>query len=355
MNYAQSRKCEPGEMLAQLLRGAWRAEMPALSLSKTQVRAAVPLAVKGGCAALAYARLRSLADYAPLARDTLRPEYMANGLRTASLLYHLPRLIDALRDAGIEPLLFKGWAIARHYPELALHPMGDIDFFVPAAQLSSARAVTARLQIDAFRADWHTGTQDKKHAARVTGRTLDELYARAETAELGSTRVRVLSPEDHLHLLCMHFLRHGGWRPLWLCDIAVALETRGRDFDWARALGEGQTADWIVGVLGAAHRLLGAEIQDTPCAARANDLPSWFVSAILKEWADPDPARHHPPDPIRLVWKQPRKFARALSGRWHNPIEASVMMGAPFDDAPRAWYPTRYWLRQGADFVKRPR
>jgi hypothetical protein len=355
MNQSQSQFEHDGERLAQFLRGAWRAEPPPLSQNEAQARAVVPLALKGGCAGLAYWRLRKFPAFTALAQELLRAAYVENGIRAASSVYQLQGLADALRDAGIEPLLFKGWAIARHYPELALRPMGDVDLFVAPAQLERARGIVAQKQTDAFRVDLHTEPEDALHATRVTGRTLDDLYARSERVTLGSTHVRVLSPEDHLHLLSMHFLRHGGWRPLWLCDIAVALETRARDFDWARALGEGKTADWVTCVLGAAHQLLDARIEDTPCVERAQQLPRWFVATILAEWSDPDPACHYPPDPIRRVWKQPRKLTRALRARWFNPIEASVMLNAPFDETPRVWYQARYWLKQFADFVTRPR
>lgn len=355
MSDTSQRNLRPGERLAQLLRRAWRAEPPPFALTEAQTRAVIPLAVKGGCAGLAYWRLRHVPAFAAFAQETLRAEYIKNGLRTASWLYHLPLLVNALRDAGIEPILFKGWAIARHYPELALRPMGDVDVFVPAAQIERARAVVIEKHTDAFSVDLHTETQDAQHASHVTGRTLYELYARSEMATLGSTQVRVLSPEDHLHLLCLHFLRHGGWRPLWLCDIAVAIETRPLEFDWARALGDGRTADWMACVLGAAQQLLGAKIEDTPCAARANQLPRWFIPAILREWDDPDPARHFPPDPMQRVWHNPRKLVRALRGRWRNPVEASAMSDAPFDETPRAWYQAQDWLRQGANFVTRSR
>ena len=43
--------------------------------------------------------------------------------------------------------------------------------------------------------------------------------------------------EDQLRQLCLHLLRHGACRPLWLCDVAVMLESLPGDFDWDRCLG----------------------------------------------------------------------------------------------------------------------
>jgi hypothetical protein len=49
--------------------------------------------------------------------------------------------------------------------------------------------------------------------------------------ELNGAKIRILGAEDHLRLLCLHLLKHGAWRPLWLCDVAAALESRPSSFD----------------------------------------------------------------------------------------------------------------------------
>ena len=49
-----------------------------------------------------------------------------------------------LRSVGIEPILAKGWAIARLYPERGMRPYGDIDLCVhPDHFLKAFLAVTA--------------------------------------------------------------------------------------------------------------------------------------------------------------------------------------------------------------------
>src|SRR5205823_7319953 len=103
---------------------------------------------------------------------------------------------------------------------------------------------------------------------------VDELYDRSQLVPLGGAEVRVLGPEDHLRFLCLHLLGHGAWRPLWLCDIAVALEARPPDFDWDHCLGgDPRRSDWVACSLGVAHQLLGARVDDTPIAERAQRLP----------------------------------------------------------------------------------
>ncbi len=49
---------------------------------------------------------------------------------------------------------------------------------------------------------------------------------RSQLVNLDGVDVRVPGLEDHLGILCLHLLHHGAFRPLWLCDIAAALETR---------------------------------------------------------------------------------------------------------------------------------
>ena len=61
---------------------------------------------------------------------------MADALRMEALLL-IPRAVALavrpLTEAGLEPLVFKGPAVAARYPEPGLRPMDDIDLLLPAA------------------------------------------------------------------------------------------------------------------------------------------------------------------------------------------------------------------------------
>src|SRR5262249_5230360 len=158
---------------------------------------------------------------------------------------------------GIEPLLFKGWAIARLYPEPGLRASGDIDLCVRPEEYAAALAALRDVPEAAGRLDIHRGFSPRHLGfSLLNDRTLDALYEREEWVSLGDTRVRILSPEEHLRFLCLHLLGHGGWRALWLCDVAVALESRPSTFDWDRCLsGDRRRSDWVACTLGLAHRL----------------------------------------------------------------------------------------------------
>src|SRR5690348_11322211 len=57
----------------------------------------------------------------------------------------------ALRALQIEPILLKGWSVARHYPDPATRHLGDIDLMVRKDHLGKAK------QACQGNIDWHTG------------------------------------------------------------------------------------------------------------------------------------------------------------------------------------------------------
>jgi Uncharacterised nucleotidyltransferase len=170
---------------------------------------------------------------------------------------------------------------------------------------------------------------------------------------IGDTDVRILGPEDQLHYICLHFLRHGAWRPLWLCDIAAAVEARPENFDWHLCLGDDPlVADWVACAIGLAHQLLEARVDDTPVARRARNLPRWLVPAVLREWEAPYFERHVPTGTLMEALRHPASLPRALRVRWRNPVEATIRTRAPMNDLPRLPFQVYNVLQQASSFVK---
>jgi len=165
------------------------------------------------------------------------------------------------------------------------------------------------------------------------------VFDRSQVVRLGDAEVRVPCAEDHLRILSLHMLRHGAWRPLWLCDVAMALESRPSDFDWDLCLGSNrQRADWIACCIGLAHKLLGANVDDNTVAERARHLPGWLVSNVLKQWETPFSTAQAPMNhdaPMVNYIRHPRGLLADLLRRWPNPIEATVYVGGPFNELPR--------------------
>jgi len=163
-------------------------------------------------------------------------------------------------------------------------------------------------------------------------RQADHIFARSELVRLDNLDVRVLCPEDNLRFLCLHLLRHGAVRPLWLADIAVLLETLTSDFDWDRCLsGSRRHADWVTCAIGLAHHLLDAYVQGTPVEARIKRLPSWLVPPVLKGWGTPCET----PRQVANYLRHPIGLSRELLHHWPNPIEATMTVQGPFNELPR--------------------
>jgi hypothetical protein len=148
----------------------------------------------------------------------------------------------------------------------------------------------------------------------------------------------MLGAEDHLVVLIRHFLRHNAWRPMWLCDIATAVESRPTDFDWDRCLSRPRhQRGWVACTLGLAHELLGAHLDGTPFAGRARHLPTWLVPAVLRQWD----RCLGPGERERVVhycashWQHPMQIFRQACERWDMPIAATMAFHGPFNEFPR--------------------
>jgi hypothetical protein len=266
------------------------------------------------------------------AARTLQQAYRLHAIHTAVYEQMLPGLFGALRSAGVEPLLIKGWAVARLYPEPGLRPYGDFDLVVRPEQYAAAVNVLNEGTCDECPVDLHRGL------GRMHDHRLDALYARSQTACLNQVDVRILAPEDHLVVLIRHFLRHNAWRPLWLCDIAAALESRPPDFDWDRCLGGSwRRVGWVACTLGLAHQLLDASVENTPIADCANHLPRWLVPAVLRQWDRclGAGARDRVVRYIASHWHRPMQIVKEAHERWDMPIAATVAFGGALNECPR--------------------
>jgi hypothetical protein len=264
------------------------------------------------------------------ALSQLQQAHRFQALQVALHVHGLKQVIPRLRGAGVEPVLVKGWDIARLYPEPGLRPFTDLDLCVLPDQYAKAQAVLADPQSQAGNVDLHCGF------GKFGEKRTEEIFARSRLVRLDDLDVRVLSEEDHLHFLCVHLLRHGAVRPLWLCDIAVLLKRCAPDFDWARCLsGSRKTADWVACAIGLAHQLIGVEVEGTPVADRARRLPGWLVPSVLKAWGTPV----HALGQVAVYLSRPverfTELVRTLPHHWPNPIEATVALKGSFNELPR--------------------
>lgn len=268
--------------MAEILAGAWRPAPPPLDLDAAAVAAVAPLVLQTTAAPLAWWRVRAAGLRATGSLRPLQHVYRDYALQSAGHEQHLREVIPLLRAAGVEPILIKGWSVARLYPEAGLRPYCDLDLCVRHDQLWAAMDVLNAAADRQFPVELHQGIPDLKD------RPWSESYCRSRLVDLGGVALRVLCPEDQLRLLCLHQMRHGACAPVWLCDLGVVLESRPRDFDWDYCLhGHKARTAWIVCWLGLACQLLGARLDEPTLAARVADLPSWLAPAVLARWARP--------------------------------------------------------------------
>lgn len=323
-----------GNLVARVLAGSWRSsELPPLEISESEMDEVSPLLYGSGAAALGWRRLSKTEFRETPSAELLHQAYRLLALQSEIHEEKIERVFRLLRQSSVDVLLAKGWAAAGLYPERTLRPYGDIDLCIHPRHYKLAEDILAAPELNDCWIDLH------KHFSEIDDRKIDDVFARSQTVSLRKETIRILGREDHLALSAIHLLKHGAWRPLWLCDIGASVESLSASFDWEVCLGRNdKRAGWIVSAIGLANRLLGANIGSLPVSAAASEMPAWLVENVLKQWANPfavnqPPMRH--PIPIAAQWRSPRGLVTALRERWPDPILATISVNGRFNSFPR--------------------
>jgi putative nucleotidyltransferase-like protein len=226
------------------------------------------------------------------ARDQLGPEgavlgSMADTLRMEAQLL-IPRAValavGPLTDAGLEPVVFKGPAVAGRYPEPGLRPMEDIDLLLPRADhgraLDALRAVGWEVarpaggdrydtvlthgEVPSLALELHYGLEGRSQ--RVTALDPAALWARRQARDCAGTPAFALAPADELVVLAAHAGKphHGFVRLVWTADLAMLVGDaagRGVAVDWGRvrAVAEAARCVTVVAAALALARRAGVE------------------------------------------------------------------------------------------------
>jgi hypothetical protein len=340
-----------GGLVAAALAGSWQLAARPLRHSAEELAEITPPLIQSGAGALVWWRIResALADSESAAQ--LHELYRLHRLEASVHVREIKQVIALFREAGVEPVLVKGWSAARLYPEPGLRHYDDIDLCVKPDRYTAAHDALDRMQAGGsyVNVDLHCALD---HLDRMSW---DEMFARTELLPLEDVDIRVPCAEDHLRILCIHWLRHGAWRAAGLCDIAAALESRPEDFDWERCLGaDPKRADWVACAIGLAHQLLGAQIENTPVAARARKLPRWLVPAVLRQWhlcVNPDSRKMALPALTEHLLK-PGGLLQEIRTRWDHPIRATIQLHGSFNDWPRLPYQLGAWLMRSRELPR---
>jgi hypothetical protein len=180
----------------------------------------------------------------------------ANLRQRAELFRHLlhpqalAQAVSPLTAIGLEPVVMKGPAVARHYPEPGLRPMDDLDLLLPPSQ---HRAALDALSIAGWRVvraqsrDWydtqlvhpdladfplelHFGLQGWHE--RTNRLDALDLWTRRQPIEVMGVSAFGFQREDDLVYLAAHAGKpfHGFDRLIWLVDLAML----DQEVDWER-------------------------------------------------------------------------------------------------------------------------
>lgn len=314
--------------------------------------------VASGAAALGWRRVRGTALDDTQAAADLRDAYRWTLLTNARDELDIQRVVSALRAAGIEPLLVKGWTNSLLYPEPGLRPFGDIDLCVDPDRYAEATSVIRGFSPTVpLGVDLHIGLLKNFRRVALDDQPFEQMLAAAEVRDLNGVEIRTPCPEDHLRLLCLHFLGlfHAGWRPIWLCDIAAAVEAAPRGFDWERVLrGGGRNAQLIAASLMLAERLLGAASGRTPLAAEEKALPGWVIDNVLTLWGRAG-SPHIRTSPMRSHLNGSGGLLSAVAARWPSGLEATIHSQTRLNRLPRFPLQAGLFLWRASTFVARSR
>ncbi len=317
-----------GATVSVILRGAWRRRPAPVPDNQQQLAACVSPLLAGGCGALAWRALREVDGLPATLLGPLEQARCVHALGAAVHRVAVARLFTALSSNGIDAILAKGWAAAQLYAEPALRPHGDIDIFVARGQRALAASVAREL------GDLGVAVDVQTELAELSDRSFDELCARAHVAMIDGTHVPILDDEHHLRFLCLHALRHGVSRPVWLCDIGAAIEAVHDGFDWDLSFrGSLRQASLMRVALDLAHRLLDASLPAASLGIRGA-APIWAERSVIQLWGRSWSRDANVPL-VRIARRRPQQLAASLCARWPSALQATVRLQGPLDTGGR--------------------
>jgi Uncharacterised nucleotidyltransferase len=195
------------------------------------------------------------------------------------------RAVHPLTEAGLEPVVFKGPAVAARYPATGLRPMDDIDLLLPGSDHERALAALGAAgwrvvrpngadrydtalrhdEVPSLFLELHDGLEGTSQ--RVTALDPGSLWARRRPAECAGTAAYGLPVAEELVVVAAHAGKphHGFSRLLWIADLAMLAgdaESRG-GVDWEHVHAVAARARCLT-VVGAALELARRAGVDAP-------------------------------------------------------------------------------------------
>lgn len=275
----------------------------------------------------------------------LTDEYRWNLLQQKTQTLRAVRAFELFRENGIEPVLIKGLAAGRYYPAERPRIATDTDLAVSCADFAAADIIARSDAATGLAIDLH---RELRHLDTVGWGNLYE-SSQLITAEGGT--IRVLRPEDHLRIVCVHWLTDGGSNKERLWDVFYMVANRPPGFDWDRFVNlvDERRRRWLICTVGLAKRYLGLDLTGTPIEAEASDLPAWLIKAVEREWASETRTW-----PLEASINDPKLFIKQIGKRLRpNPIRATVQSEGSFDASTRVFYQLENTLKSIVPSIRR--
>ena len=227
-----------------------------------------------------------------LGPDRITLGNMVEALKMEAALL-LPRAValavGPLTDVGLEPVIFKGPAVAARYPEPGLRPMDDIDLLLPRADHQHALEALARAgwqvtrpgagghydtvlshrDVPSYLLEVHYGLEEPSE--RPTALDSDTLWASRQPLQCAGTPAFGLPAAEEIVVLAAHAGKphHRFVRLVWIADLAMIVghaEEQHTAIDWDRVLDVARAARCVtvVGVALAMAERTGLDVPLDP-------------------------------------------------------------------------------------------
>lgn len=278
-------------------------------------------------------------------RIEINDEFRWNLLQKNILERNAVRAFALFREARIEPLLIKGIAAGIYYPYDRPRVSVDLDMAVSDADFYKAEEIARSVAAQDLAIDLH---RELRHLDTVSWASL---FSNSVIMPLGDAEIRIPRPEDHLRIVCLHWLTDGGRMKDRLYDVFFAVTNRDKEFDWDRFFGEVSPTRqrWLECTLGLTAKYLGLDLTNTPAAGADQKLPRWLTNTVEKEWSAEVKF-----EPMEVAVLDRKKFVHQLGRRLNpNPIWATVQAEGSFDAPTRLHYKIANAFRRIPDSYRR--
>lgn len=221
------------------------------------------LAREHGLSPLLYSHLQRHFPLAVASRQEHRLKLFETGVRNLSLSAALLNILEALRNAGIRALAYKGPTLAAAlYGDIAWREISDLDILIDRPSFPAAREVLSGLGYQPSGNPPASGHSRKQEDARLRSDcecefysadgqvtvdlhwqitaphlaqrfSFDDLWDRHRMVTLGQKSVPTFSAEDTALVLAVHGGKHLWDRLGWLADFAESVR---KGLDWPALL-----------------------------------------------------------------------------------------------------------------------